>query len=299
MKLTQMFRCLTVVSMVLVSVATGQAQINTTQVYTFGDSLTDNEYLYLFFGTPPEIYGTDPMELAFDKAAGPGDQLTNFAVLGSRTSEVLDQIEEYERGRAAGEIPAATLVSLQACGNDLIDLQNSSANLFLLASAAPGKNRAADKVIKDATKNLRSSIQLLQRQGRPQIVLWTTPDVSLSPYVLSLGFTDEQLQNIRAHNSKLNKAIRAMGRRKNIAILDVAELQQALTFQPPTILGVTILPTPWFGFATAQFADPIHPTAVMNGFVANEMIFQINCEFGDNVPFYDELELAEMAGLLP
>lgn len=299
MKLTQMFRCLTVVSMVLVSVATGQAQINTEQVYTFGDSLTDNEYVYLFFGTPPEIYGADPMELAFDKAAGPGDQLTNFAVLGSRTSEVLDQIEEYQRGRAAGEIPAATLVSLQAGGNDLIDLQNSSANLFLLASADPGKNRAADKVIEDATKNLRSSIQLLQRRGRPQIVLWTTPDVSLSPYVLSLGFTDEQLQNIRAHNAKLNKAIRTMGRRKNIAILDVAELQQALTFQPPTILGVTILPTPWFGFATAQFADPIHPTAVMNGFVANEMIFQMNCEFGDNVPFYDELELAEMAGLLP
>jgi len=299
MKLNQIFRCLTVLSMVLVSVATGQAQINTTQVYSFGDSLTDNDFVYLFFGTSPEIYGADPMELAFAKAAGPGDQLTNFAILGSRSSDVLDQIKEYQRGRDAGEIPAATLVSLQAGGNDLIDLENGSANLVLLASVAPGKSRAADKIVNDAANNLLASIQLLQRRGRPQIVLWTTPDVSLSPYVLSLGFSAKQLQNIRAHNAKLNRSIRQMGRRSNIAILDVAELQQALTFQPPAILGVTILPTPWFGFATAQLADPIHPTAVMNGFVANEMILQLNWEFCDSVPLYDELELAVMAGLLP
>jgi hypothetical protein len=62
---------------------------------------------------------------------------------------------------------------------------------------------------------------------------------------------------------------------------------------------VTIQPTPTFGFATAQFADPIHPTAVVNGFVANEMILQMNLVFGDSVSFYDELELAAMAGLLP
>ena len=54
-----------------------------------------------------------------------------------------------------------------------------------------------------------------------------------------------------------------------------------------------------FGFGTAQFADPIHPTAVVNGFVANEIILQMNQAFDDSVPFYSELELAEMAGLLP
>jgi hypothetical protein len=64
-------------------------------------------------------------------------------------------------------------------------------------------------------------------------------------------------------------------------------------------MGVSIQPTPAFGFVTAQFADPIHPTAVINGFVAIAMIFQMNREFRDSVPHYDELKLAEMAGLLP
>ena len=108
-----MFRFCAVVLMGLTPVATGQAQVNTTQVYTFGDSLTDNEFLYLFFGTSPEIYGADPMQLAFEKAADPDDQLTNFAILGSRTFEVLDQVREYHRRRVSRTIPAATLVSLQ------------------------------------------------------------------------------------------------------------------------------------------------------------------------------------------
>jgi phospholipase/lecithinase/hemolysin len=292
-------RFLLALSVVFSLALTGHAQVNTSQVYTFGDSLTDNDELYLFFGTPPEIYGQDPMELAFGKAAVPGDQLTNFAVLGARTYEVLAQVQAYEQGRQDGNLPAATLVSLQAGGNDFIDLQNGSANLFLLASAAPGENKFVDQIVKDAKKNLLGCLQTLQRGDRPQIVLWTTPDVSLSPYVLSLGFSSEQLANIRAHTARLNKFLRAISHRPSIALLDTSTFLTGLTFNPPKVLGVTILPTPAFGFGTAQFADPIHPTAVVNGFVANEIISQMNLSFDDTVPFYSELELAEMAGLLP
>ena len=296
---TQTFRFLTSLLIVFSMAVAGQAQINTSQVYTFGDSLTDNDFLFLFFGTPPEIYGSDPMELAFEKAAEPGDQLTNFAVLGSRSYEVLAQVQAYQNGRDAGTLPAATLVSLQAGGNDFIDLQNGSANLFLLASAAPGENEEVDKVVKNAKKNLLSCLQILNRGDHPQIVLWTAPDVSLTPYVLSLGFSAEQRSNIRAHTERLNKFLRVISRQSNVALLDSSALLTEFTLDPPQVLGVTIQPTPAFGFATAQFADPIHPTAVVNGFVANEMILQMNLVFSDAVPFYDELELAAMAGLLP
>jgi hypothetical protein len=37
----------------------------------------------------------------------------------------------------------------------------------------------------------------------------------------------------------------------------------------------------------------------MNGFVANELIFEMNWEFCDIVSLYDEFKMAEMAGLLP
>jgi phospholipase/lecithinase/hemolysin len=295
----QTFRFLTSLLFMLSMAVAGHAQINTSQVYTFGDSLTDNDYLYLFFGTPPEIYGADPMQLAFEKAAEPGDQLTNFAVLGSRSYEVLAQVQAYQEGRDAGILPAATLVSLQAGGNDFIDLQNGSTNLILLASAAPGENEVVDQIVKDAKKNLLHCLQILQRGDRPQVVLWTTPDVSLTPYVLSLGFSSEQLANIRAHSERLNNVLRAISRQSNVALLDSSALLTELTVDPPTVLGVTIQPTPLFGFGTAQFADPIHPTAVVNGFVANEAILQMNLVFGDAVPLYDDLELAEMAGLLP
>lgn len=287
--------CLFLVLMVPVS----HAQVDTSQFYTFGDSLTDNDLLFNFFGTPPEIYGADPAEAMFLKAAQPGDQLINFAVLGSTSAEVLAQVRSYEQGRRAGSLPAASLVSLQAGGNDFLDIQNLSANLFLLTAFAPGENEMADQVVRDAQQNLQRCMQILQRGDRLQIVLWTAPDISLTPYVLSFGFNAEELSNLRAHIARLNRYLRATGRRSNTAVLDSSALLTHLTWQPPQILGVTIDPTPAFGYATAQFADPIHPTAVVNGMVANEMIYQLNLAFHDAIPFYSELELGEMAGLFP
>ena len=69
------------------------SQVETDRSSSFGDSLTDNEFLYQIFGTDPAIYGADPFEAMFNKAAGTGDQLANYAVLGSTSADVLLQID--------------------------------------------------------------------------------------------------------------------------------------------------------------------------------------------------------------
>lgn len=273
--------------------------LDTSHVCTFGDSLSDNELLWTLFGTDPANYGADPMEAFFHKAAGKGDQLTNFAVLGSTSSDVLAQVEYYSQLRKAGAIERATMVSIQAGGNDILDIVNNSANLFLLASAAPGENADADQVIDEIKINLLRSLLKLKRTRHVTTVLWTVPDVTLAPYFLSFGFSQQQSDNVRAHIDELNQAIRFFGFLPRTFVLDVNGILTATTFNPPVILGVTIQPTPSFGASTDQFADPIHPTAVMNAIVANSLIRKVNRRYRSNIEEYSELELAIIAGIEP
>ena len=60
--------------------------------------------------------------------------------------------------------------------------------------------------------------------------------------------------------------------------------------------GGTVQP-PAMGFPPAQFADPIHPTAIANGLVANEIIAALNNSLDDEIEYYSDEELASMAGM--
>ena len=277
----------------------GWCQLRTAHTYAFGDSLTDNDLLFLLFGTSPEIYGADPFEAVFLKASKPTDRLNNEALLGSTTADILEQVKDYRQRACSGETARATLASLQGGGNDLLDIENDSFNLFLLASAAPGDDPLVDQIVTQARQNLIRSFLILRRTSRAQILIWTAPDITRTPYVLSFGFTSEQLDHIRAHVRRLNRGLRLLDWLPRVAVVDTETLLTDLALNPPVIMDVPIQPAPAFGFASAQFADPIHPTAVLNAIVANEMIDELNWEFRDRIPRYSELELARLAGLIP
>ncbi len=271
-------------------------QTNTTRAYSFGDSLTDNTYAYLFFPDlplDPTIYGADPFEAVFNKAAVEGDLLEDFAIAGSTSADVLAAVEYYVAARSAGAIEPATLVSVQGGGNDFLTVSN----LFALGSAAPGESEAIDQIVDGVKNNLMKAMRLLRKSDQPQIIVWTVPDVTLTPYILSFGLDATTSANVRAHIERLNNFIRAQGNRPDVAVLDASYVFNAVTFQPLVILNVELFPTPYFGFATAIFADPIHPTAVGNGLLANDLIQSLNDNFDDTISFYSEAELGTLAGI--
>lgn len=271
------------------------AQVNTYRAVSFGDSMTDNEYLYLIFGTDPAIYGADPFEAMFNKSAHEGDELANYAVLGSTSADVLLQIETYAAAREAGLADQSTIASIQAGANDFLD----PVNLFYLASAPPGQNADADVIVDGIKKNLLSCLQTIKKVDKAQIILWTVPDVTLLPYAQLIGLGGVAAENVRLHIQRLNHFIRAMGLREQIAVLDISAILSDAIALPPVIAGVPLLPPPYFGISVAIFADPLHPTAVSNGILANAMILEANETFDDAIPFYSEEELAVMAGLIP
>jgi phospholipase/lecithinase/hemolysin len=277
---------------VVLSAVPAWAQVDTSHSRSFGDSLTDNDLLFWLFDNPPELYGADPFEAALEKAAAEGDELLNFAVLGSTSGDVLAQVNAYCAARRAGELEPATLISLQAGGNDILD------NLLFLASSAPGQNEDVDALVAGIKRNILHSLIRLQFVDRDaDFVVWTLPDLTLIPLVQFSGLPDFALDNVRAHVEKINRSIRAYGKRPDVAVLDVYDILRAVSADPPVLFGEQLLGPPIFGEFDGIFADPIHPTAVANAILANGIIDAMNEEFSDVIPFYSEAELADLAGI--
>lgn len=289
-------RCAAVLgAMVLCIAALGStrslADVNLHEVVTFGDSLTDNQsILPIYTGLPPTLYGHDPMQLVFDKNRRPSDELSNYAVAGF-TSDLVDlQVELYEFNKLIFLQDRGTLYQLEMGGNDVLN------NDFLLARNAPGTNVAADGVINNILDNFEDYLIDLQEDARfdAKGVIWTLPDISLTPRYFNV-FTAQEQANIRAHTERVNTVLRGLDRFADVVVLDVYMLLAEIVNNPPTIRDITLGGPPQFGQTTDIFADEIHPTAVSNAILANELIALMNDKWDAGFASYTEDELYDFA----
>ena len=265
------------------------AQANLADMVTFGDSLTHNDLLGLINGKPQELFGDDPNEAAFIKGAQPGEELTSYAIGGSESSDVAFQISLYETARLLGIQDKATIFGFEIGANDILN------NLDLLASFAPGQNPTADAIIDDLIANMRRDLLGLRQSHRAaQFILWTIPDVTLTPALWGL-LTTQQQRNLRAHTQRVNRLIRLTNRHPQAVAVDVFRVLRRTIAQPPILRGQQLVGPPAFGDFDHLFGDEIHPTAVSNALLANEIIQRINESFGDTIPLYSEDELADLA----
>ncbi len=268
--------------------AYGQADF--TDTVTFGNSLTHNDLLGIVYGNPQDMYGMDPVEAVFEKGAEPGDELVNYAIAGSESEDVQIQIDLYELFRLLQIQDKATLIGFEIGSNDILN------NVNLLAAYPPGENPSADAVIDNIIGNLIQDLSRLRASHREaQFVVWLIPDVTLTPDLWYELFPDE-VENVRAHIGRVNRLIRGAGNRFDFLIaFDSYTAIQEVVYEPPVIFGYPLVPPPAYGDYDHLFADEIHPTAVSNALIANEIIARINEDWNDFIPLYTEEELADLA----
>ncbi len=276
-------------SLLLPSVSFGD--VNLREVVCFGDSLTDNQsILPIYKGNPSELYGHDPMELVFDKNRQGGNELSNYAVAGF-TSDLVDlEVELYEFNTFFWYQPDATLFQIEMGGNDIM---NSD---MLLANNAPGESYQADKVINNIINNWKNYLVDLEEDARSdaKAVFWTVPDITMTPEYYG-QLTTEQEDNIRQHTERANDFVRSFDHLDSVIVLDLYELITDYVINPPTIGDITLDGPPTYGESDDLFADSIHPTAVSNGLIANELIALMNDKWDAGFEYYSESELLDFA----
>jgi phospholipase/lecithinase/hemolysin len=126
-----------------------------------------------------------------------------------------------------------------------------------------------------------------------QFLVWTIPDVTLSPKLSYL--TQEEAESVRAHIERVNLYISGLVEERRVLVFDLYAVMQQLVADPPVVGGQRLVGPPTYGHDNDLFADKIHPTAVSNALIANEMIKRINDSFEDNISLYTKRELASLA----
>ena len=207
-------------------------QISFKHTYAFGDSLTHNDHLHIFFEhVQYEDYGADPVEGLFNYCAKPGDKLHCYARLAAYSSAILKQVKKYERLRLKGKTPNGTFFSLEAGGNDLLYVHN----LKLLSNARPGENARADATIDRIAGDIREGIEILKRTPNATIVVWTVPDITITPMVKdnwqNLELNETQLSNVRLHIQRLNREIKKMADDSRVNLLDTHSIFNRLAVE--------------------------------------------------------------------
>lgn len=260
-------------------------------VVTFGDSLTHNDLLGWFYGNPQNMYGDDPMQAAYNKAASNGDSLQSYAIAGSESQHVGLQIAAYDLERILGNQPLADIIGYEIGGNDILN------NLDLLTQFGVGESTAADEVIDQLLFNQINQLSnLASSHPNGKIVLWNIPDVTFTPELIGL-LTAQEIANVQAHTQRANEFINDLTSLANAVVIDLyTEIGEAVE-NPPVIFGTPLVPPPAYGGYDHLFADLIHPTAVTNAIIANGIIAAINNKWGLAIPLYTEQELADLAGI--
>jgi len=282
-------RLLFILSVLLIAMPSS-AQVDFSRMISFGDSLTHNDILGAVYDHPQDLYGQDPFEAMYSKGAVEGDNLRNFAIAGSVSANMGFQIFLYQFYRNISDLPPATLIGFEIGGNDVLN------NRHLLKAHYPGTYFEADDVIDELIANIKESmLWLYETNPGSRFIIWTIPDVTLTPSVMNNSFSPEELDNIQAHIQRANADIRRAMNHPDILIFDLYTFIQEFVTDPPEIMGQQLIPPPLNGQYDHLFADSIHPTAVANALIANAIIDDMSEKWQTDIAFFSMSELAEMA----
>ncbi len=159
----------------------GQASPKYTSMFVFGDSLSDPGNLFKLIGQPPPPYWNGRFSngpVWAEQIVGPlgidPANVTNVAVGGSTTTDILTLQVCPVVTAAQGQLPSGGLYVYWGGANDLLDLlSNPSGNPQLVIGTAMAQTAAA--------------VQKLVLAGAKNILVLNLPDLSKTPRVIALN----------------------------------------------------------------------------------------------------------------
>lgn len=217
---------------------------------------------------------------------------TNYAVGGARACDapgdasvdLADQVAAFVAA-TGGQASAEALYVIEMGGNDLRDAIGAALSVLQRGGTLPQAVQAAMPVLTCAQQAIQTAIVTLQQAGATHFLVWTVPDLGLTPAIRSLGPGAMQVATFLSslfNTQMLLPTLQALDTQMtDIAVLDAFTLLQQIN-QMPATFGLSntsqacITPSEEpFSCQDADdylFWDGIHPTRAGHAIVAREAL---------------------------
>jgi phospholipase/lecithinase/hemolysin len=231
-------------------------------------------------GTVRPAYGSES-PIATNYAVGaarscdaPGDENVNLA----------DQVAAF-LARMGNVAPSDALYAIEMGGNDVRDAIAAALGVLRGGGTLQQAVQAAAPILACAQQGIQTAMVTLQQAGAQHFLVWTVPNLGLTPAIRSLGPGAMQVATLLStmfNTQMLLPTIQALDQAAadtDIAVLDAFTLLQQITANPANF-GLTnttmacVIPNdePYSCQAADEylFWDGIHPTNAAHAIVADE-----------------------------
>ena len=231
-------------------------------------------------GTVRPAYGSDS-PLATNYAVGaaracdaPGNENVNLA----------DQVAEF-LADSSGVAPSDALYVIEMGGNDLRDAIAAALGVLQRGGTFQQAVQTAAPILACAQQAIQTAIVTLQQAGAKHFLVWTAPNLGLTPAIRSLGPGGMQVATFLTtlfNTQMLLPMVEAVDQASadiDVAVLDAFTLLREISANPvnfgltnTTTACVTPNAEPFFCQAVDEylFWDGIHPTRAAHALVAHE-----------------------------
>ncbi len=262
--------------------------IDISRLVVFGDSLSDNGNLFRLTGFPPPpawdgrfsngpTYAEqlaqflhvplDDRAFGFAKASkdSPSIDPTTPAV-----PNVSDQVTGYIAQLNGNRAPHDTTALINIGSNDYLgylesELPKDFQSIQNFAASVAGS-------IASVVGSIKQEIHRLTDAGVEKIILFTLPDLGITPFAQSHGVVGVAHDLFLANNIALKEMVQKL-HHPNVQVVDVFQLSEAL-FADPHSFGFNNLNQMWVTGSTqfapneVAFFDDVHPTTALHGISA-------------------------------
>lgn len=268
------YSTLTIACLTFVNFA-GAADLN--NVVSVGDSLQD------------DVLGLRSPLVSEHLADRLDADLTQLARIGATSGGL---IRQGQHTQAAAEFGPGDLATLWIGGND-----------FFLSIANPFGVKSGNFRFLDTLEGNVDTILGTLRGARLEVLVFNLPDMAAVPVSDVLTIFNSRLENVTEATLEWNDRLAALADSHGAHLVDVYSYFEDVAANPEQykIAGNELVLGPEYGCELCVFAEPIHPSKLGQGLLANLAIDVLNEAFPSSTPLarLTEAELAQLAGVNP
>lgn len=219
------------------------------------------------------------------------------AVAGAASADLASQVTNLKADITSQNVK---LTVLGIGGNDFTlggygTIYDKAANPLFNPLTDTATKTFMNTIVNRITAGVNST---LTSDPNQHMILMTIPDLGSMPAFADAFPIASQRADVTQVVTAINQRIIALAASHHMPVVNLQPLTDIVQ-NPPTIAGVTLLPTGGDSGQNMFLSDSFHPGTIINGILANAILYANKIAYNDPVTYISDQTIVTRAGLTP